>query len=202
MIAQLPHCLILGGITEPAAASRAPKRHLLKLQTRLPRRDLYVFQTVAAHFGTTAAAIMQSNAIGELACIKDSPFRVLSIYSEFNRAGVDMVPVELFFNPNAYCLLETAAAALHWHLGELVAGMLCSSADTLSCEVMDAIDRGGIDQNPVLVEWAEEWVKFEFESKRGRLLLDHSGWDRWTALEMENLMPPVFATKNRKGGQS
>lgn len=166
---------------------------LLKLETRLPRRDLNVFKTVAEHFQTTPQSIMQCNAIGELGCIRDSPFRVLAMHDEFLRAAVDMVPLELWFIPSAHCLLETAAANLRRPLSEFVTAMLISSADTLSSELAEDGTHGGIGRNPELVEWRGEWLKFEFAARRGCLPVDSSGLTPWFALEMELAMPAVLA---------
>jgi len=182
------------------ATATAPKREMMKLATSLPAADLLVFRTLAEHFGTTPEAIMQCEALGQLNCIFDSPFRFLAGYDECFRNGTDMVPVQLTFVPEAHSLLETTAAIVRRPLPEFVSGMLISFAETLASEAREAVKRGGFDESVVVVEMAEHWLKFEFEARRGRVPVDTNDFDCWTHLEMENLTPPGFRKQGPKGG--
>ncbi len=183
-----------------AKPSTTPAKSTRKLETlslRLPRNHLLTYQVCAEHFGTTPEAIMQCDALGELNFMKDSPFRALHYMNEALRETDDMETVTLSFLPSALALLETLAALVRQPLEEFVARLACSSADTLLDHVKDAMDKGGIDTDPHLAEWAESWMRFEFETRRGRMPVDEHGDDAWLKLEVEMLRPVSFA---KEGG--
>ena len=174
--------------TNPTSHRKSRTLHL-----RIPRKHLLPYQVCAEHFGTTPEAIMQCDTFGELGVVMDSPFRGLLCLNEAMRETDDMQPVTLSFLPSAFSFLETLSALVRQPLEEFVAGLVCSSAETLACYVMDAMNKGGLDACPHLVEWAKRWLKFEFETRRGRIPVDNNDFDLWESFEVETLRPACFS---------
>jgi hypothetical protein len=168
------------------------------LKTHIPACHLRTFQFVAAHFGTTPEAIMQCEVLAQIRTLKDSPFRMLKYFEAYDFSEPAIPQISLALVPSAYNVVELVAQTLRRSVSELAGVLLCSCAQTLACEVEDALRTDGLNSNPQLCDWAMEWMKFEFETRKGTMPIDGNGLDYWDHLELEPWKPAAVHRAPRK----